>query len=362
MIACCECIYVLSTSKLSLYALIPMLLEHTTKNVLVATTSTKLEDISMVTLNKEHDRDYPILYAQSENSIEELIAKMNSKSIRVGIINTSIPLFTEMLKRGNGSFWFSACREGLFTYLPLIEQYATEPTSVLCFDNDKAMIERAQTMYADSIINIYKCVAHSICSTADYDTANCQVSLSGGKECFLFFPPEARTFQACLYSFHDSMSKRAQLRFSETNEEFAFYTVAKMIDVNAIHTMICAMAYVEGNKKGIPLDLIPALPFYELLEKSATLHSIEHLHSLMFNKYLLSNAMKLGENKIIHTIIVSDFIEHLFSSASETVGRGLDYRNCSFTSKLNQHLPLLKGVNDTYAHEILQTFENLFLK
>ena len=186
MKACEKCYYVLSTGKLVLFALIPMLLEYTSGIVLVTTTNTKFEDINTVIVDETHAFDYSVMYAKKEATVEEFVAEMRLNNIRVGIVNTYIPLFSEMLKSSNGSIWLSACREGLFSYLPQISEYVADSTMILCFDNDDKMIDCARTMYADSNISIYKCIAHSICSEADYNLMQGQVTLFGGKECFLF--------------------------------------------------------------------------------------------------------------------------------------------------------------------------------
>lgn len=44
----CKCHFVLSTSKLVLYAIIPMLIEYSQNPILVATTSTKLENMATI--------------------------------------------------------------------------------------------------------------------------------------------------------------------------------------------------------------------------------------------------------------------------------------------------------------------------
>lgn len=356
MIAFCKRNFVLSTGKLVLYAIIPMLLEYSSDPILVATTSTQLED--MVTIHA-CEFEYPIMYAHNEYTLDEFIEKMNSNNIRVGIIHTSNPLFKEMVQQGNGSIWYSACRDGIFSYLSQIKEYATKPTDILCFDNDMSLINKAKAICAGSTINVYKCVAHSICSAVEYDVTHRLVKLYGGNECYLYFPPEAKELASYLYNPKEAISKHAQLRFSENATEFLFYTNAKMIDVNALHTMVCALAYIEGNKKGFTLDVIPTMHYSALLDKTVTQCFINNLHSLLFEKYLQPTAMQLGENKIFHSQLAFEFVEYLFSSTEETVGRGLDCRTNTYIAKLNQHMPILKSVENPYVAETFDTLSKL---
>lgn len=334
-----------------------MILEYNSNPILVATTSTKLK--GMVTIHA-CECEYPILYAHDEHSLDELIEEMNSNNIRVGIIHTSNPLFKEMIQQGNGAIWYSACRDGIFDYISLIKEYATEPTDILCFDNDMVLIDKAKAICVGSAINIHKCVAHSICSAIEYDEVHQLVKLYGGNECYLYFPPEVKEMESYLYNPKDAISKHAQLRFSADATEFIFYTKAKMIDVNALHTMVCALAYVKGNNDGFALETIPTMCFSALLDKTDTQHFINNLHSLLFEKYLQSTAVQLGENKIFHSRLAYEFVEYLFSSAEETVGRGLDCRTSSCIAKLNQHMPLLKSTENTYVAEIFDTLSRLF--
>lgn len=353
MSAFCRFNFVLSTSKLSLYAIIPMLLEYSANLVLIATTNNKLK--SMVAVHAD-DFDYPIMYADDEDSLDAFVKKMIENKVRVGIIHINHPLFKEMMKQGNGRTWFSACRSGLFTYIPLIKEYATKPMDILCFDNDKTLIDKAKAICADSKINIYKCVAHSVCSAVEYDMANRLIKLSGGKEAYFYFPPEAKKAASYLYNPREAISKHAQLRFAEDAVEFQFYIHAKMIDINAIHTMICALAYIEGNKKGIPLAEIPTMRFSELLDKIDTQRVINEIHESLYDKYLQPVAIQLGERKEVHSWLTAEFVDYLFSSAEETVGRGLDCRDDSYIAKLEQHMSLLKSTRIAY---ITETFDVL---
>lgn len=353
----CNRHFVLSTSKLILYAIIPMLIEYSPNPILVATTSTNLEDMTTIHAS---EIEYPILYAKDDETLDEFIKKMVVNDIRVGIINISNPLFKEMIKQGNGAIWYSACRNGIFSYLPLIKEHTTEPTDIYCFDNDISLINKAKAMCVGSNISIYKCVAHSICSAVEYDKTHRTVKLYGGNECYLYFPPEAKKLASHLYNPKTAMSKHAQLRFSANATEFAFYTNAKMIDINALHSMVCVLAYVKGNESGFAMNAIPTMHFADLLNKNATQQFINNLHSLLFEKYLQPTATQLGENKVFHSQLAFEFVEYLFSSAEETVGRGLDCRTDSYIAKLNQHMPLLKSIENTYVTEIFDDFSKLF--
>ena len=351
--------YVLSTSKLVLHAIVPMLLEYTSKATLIATTNTRFETVNKVVFDQDGNMSYDIMYAKNESTLNEFISKMHSKNVRVGIINISNPLFIEMLQAGNGAIWYSACRNGIYDYLLRLKLYSTSQTNILCFDNDKALIDRAKELYKNTNFLICKCVAHSICSAIEFDELHNQVNLYGGEECYLYFPPEVTKLLDHLYDPIGSMSKRVQLRFCRTSEEFDFYTLAKMIDVNALHTMICIMAYLKGNEKGISFEISSAMHFCELLDKDETKKIITRLHELLFEKFLCPLADQLNEKKMIHTRLAADFVEYLFASEQESVGRGLSFCNASDVSKLKQHLPLIRSIDDINVNEMLANFERL---
>lgn len=139
-------------------------------------------------------------------------------------------------------------------------------------------------------------------------------------------------------------------------DEFCFYIKSKMIDVNALHTMVCALAYVEGSKQNFALDCIPNMHFSSLLDKTATQKFMIELHSQLYDIHLRPTEMQFGEHKAVHSKLSYNFIEYLFLSPKETVGRGLDYRTDSAISKFNQHSSLLKSAKNTYVDEILDTF------
>lgn len=63
---------------------------------------------------------------------------------------------------------------------------------------------------------------------------------------------------------------------------------------------------------------------------------------------------------MFHSRLAFEFIEYLFSSSKETVGRGLDYRTSSYIAKLNQHMPLLISTQNTYVIETFDTISKLF--
>lgn len=352
--------YVLSTSKVCLYALVPMALEHTSRIILVATTSDKFANTERIAVDETHEHDYTIMYARDERSLEEFVAKMNSSGVRVGLIPTSSSLFLEMIRSGDGEYWFSACRDGIFTYANKMKEYIKKPTTILCFDNDEEMVERAKAICTQSNLMVYKCVVHSVCFCEIFDEKQKTVKLLGGDECVLYFPPEVLEIKKyLLYDPHKAISRRVQLRFTETPEEFEFHKIAKMIDVNALHTMVCVAAYVEGHEKGIEMDKIPDMKISSILDKSGTLKVIMKLHSEMFDKYLGETAMLLNVNKEVHSTIAHDFTDCLFTK-NEIVGRGLDHRAASFDSKQNLHFPLLSSVEDTYVQTLLDAFKKLF--
>lgn len=349
--------FLLSASKLVLYSIIPALLEYNSGPVLIATTNTALKDIRVI---RACNFEYSVLYAHGEDTIDEFIKKMYSKRIYVGLIHVSDPLFEQMLQYGNGSVWYSACRTGILNYIPRIIRHATMPTDILCFDNDKSLLEQAQKICAGTFVNIHKCVAHCICSKAEYDVNNGLIQLFGGTENYLYFPPDIKKIIPHLYQPRNSFSKHAQLRFSESTEEFSFYVNAKLIDINALHTVVCVMSYIKGSENGLSLSEIASMHFSNLLDEAIVQNLICTLHSQLFEKFLQPIATQLGEKKEIHAALASSFITYLFSSQEECVARGLDCRNESYTTKLNQHIALLKAANNQDILEIFNKFEKLF--
>ncbi len=337
---------VLGASKLALFAMIPMGLEYGSDVVLVTTGNTALEHMRTV---HACGLDYPFLYAQDEASLDEFIDRMLSNNIKVGFVHTEHPLFEEVISQNSDAVWFSACREGLYSYLPQIQKHTETPVHILCFDNDKALIDNVRAEYAGTNIHVHKCVAHSICSTVDYDMEHQTVELSGGEECFFYFPPEVTALDLFSYNPRKALAKRAQLRFAADDAEFEFYIKAKLIDVNALHTAVCAAAYVKGAADNTAPDEISTLRISSILDLDTMLQFTTTLHSQMFDQFLKPTADQLGESREIHTELAYNFVNYLFVSPYETVGRGLDLCSASFQTKLDQHTPFLCGVDNAEA-------------
>lgn len=260
MTLCEKCIFVLSTSKLVLYALVPMLLEHTTGSVLLTTTHTEMQTVPKVQIENAPEHSYQLLFAEQESSLSEFISHMEHNQIRVGVIHVDSPLYPELLKAGDGAIWLSACREGVLHYIEELKPHITHPTLLLCFDNDSNLITRAQHICSNSSVCVYKCVAHSVCTTTKLNHSQKTISLLGGEECFLVFPPEAAPFKRHIKSNIAPLSTRTQLRFASTPTEYQFLTDAKAINVNALHTAICILAYTEGHKQSLSLETASNMP------------------------------------------------------------------------------------------------------
>ena len=350
---------VLSGSKLNLSAIIPMLLEYTNQNIFVTVTSDRLKNCNNVTFESMPILNYPILYAEDKENIESLCNRMSKQNVRVAVINTSSKSFSEMLEKGNGKIWFSSCREGLFYYLPLIEKISKQKTYILCFDNDESLIKNAKEQCSNDSVIIAKCIAHSICSGTSYDANAKQIILYSGKECLLFFPPEANVFKEYIALKQSSFSCRAQLHFLKTNNEIEFFKYAKLVDINALHSFICIYAYIQGNNKGLHINEIAYMKFSDLMSNKEILEKGEEVHSILYDKYLSKTANLIGETKSVHTEIALNFIQYLYSSSIETVGRGLNPTDNSFYSKVKRHFSLLKDVNNNSINNLLEKFNSL---
>ena len=348
-----NCYFVFGTSKLNLYAVVPMLLDYTSGFILVVTGNNKFENVSTISSNYSR---YDVLSSEmGDDDINDFISKMKSKQIRVGVINSSHPLFNQVLKISNGSIWFSACRERIFEYLSHLKNYTDLPTQIFCFDNDENMINKAKIQFEKYNIEVIQCVAHSICSHMSPPNDG-KIILSGGNECFLFFSPKAKFFANHLE--YPIISKWEQLRFSNTDAEFSFYPRAKIVNINAIHTFLCIMAYVEGYQNNISLRNISTMCFSELIDQKYTIDVISNLHSLLFEKHLKPYVQISGNDQILNITVTTSFIKYLFSH-NEIVGRGLNKDDSSYFAKLKRHLPILESVNDPKTNEYINKFNNI---
>ena len=355
---CCNNICIFSSGKVVQSALIPMLLENTDSLVFVTTTTEKFMGISSIGFNGMPELDYRILYAGDNDTLDVLKSRMIEHEVRVAIINIHYPIFQELIELGNGGVWLSACRDGIFMYLDLFQDKISKPTTVLCFDNDATLVQAAIEKNKNKYINIEKCVVHSVCSQVDYDDNKQQATLCAGKECLVIFPPSALFFREFLKNHNPLTNKRTQLRFTQTDDEFRFYSMAKLINVNAIHTLICCIAYVEGVTSGYMPSQIASMQINQLLREDSMMRIISDVHSKLYQYYLAAIGDKLNESYDIHLAVMQSFISLLFSSG-EKVSRGLDIASPSYANKTQRHFPLLKGINDDYVNQIISTMECL---
>lgn len=351
-------IFVLGASKLALAALIPTLLEHTDSIIFVATTSEKLNGISSIIFKDMPELHYNIMYADKNATFNSLKSKISKLGIRVAVINITYPIFNELFTTGNIQLCFSACRNGIFNYMDLFATKISIPTTILCFDNDESLINAAITANNNKNISIYKCVAHSICSDITYNYFTHEAILHTGKECFLFFPALGNEFKKYLKTSYNPICMRGQLRFTESYDEFLFCTKAKLIDVNALHTLVCCIAYYEGSILGKKVTEIASMQFNQLLNENFVINKITDIHYKLYQYHLSALGEKFNELYEIHLSVAQQFVHYLFSS-NEIVARGLDITNHTYAAKINQHFPILRSINDHYISKILATIENI---
>lgn len=345
----------LGGGKVMFSAIIPATLECSNMNVINVTRNKSLNGISNCIISGMCNLKYPILVAnESEKTLSTVCKSMSQNDVRVGIIPKDTNLFTEMIEKGDGGVWFSACREGLYlTYLPIMEKYITKPTHIFVFDNDETIVEKAKEICQNTNIKIHKCIIHSVCSEINYDYAEGAMYLTSGKECMLVFPPDAPNMTDLFKG--SPIFGRAEFKFTTSKEAYHYYSMWKPLGINAMHTLASVVAYVKGTKKGIPFADISSKRFSELIPREDLCTFILRVYSLLYDKHLAPYAKTVGAHKDTYVTITKSFIDGLYDM-NETIGRGLDPQQSSFDSKLKQHFPLLKDSEDQETIIMLNEF------
>lgn len=354
-----QSIFILGNSKVNQSGITPAILESTNKSVLILTgKAPAIRNTNCVLINM-HNFNYSVLNANSSDiTLSDFCTKMDQSNTRVGVISKTLPLFSDALDAINGNICFSACREGLpDTYLPLLEKRITKPTHIFIFDNDEAIIEKAQAKSKNPNINFHKCIMHSVCNSMVQDSNT--TYLTCGKECTLYFPPEAKDLKPLFKN--NLFGGRSEFVFTESEEEFFFYKWWKKIGINSLHTLASVKAYVEGTALDISLDTIASSTFNCYVSKETLTTYLLRVYSILYDKYLANYSASMQVDKETLATSTITFISELYNS-KDIVRRGLDITATSFHSKLESHFPLLYSSEDQETIDLLNEFKNYFVK
>lgn len=349
---------VLGDGKIGLSAMATTVYERTDRDALLAGRRKSYKGINKCILCNIQDTGYPIMVADdSYKTLPSFRHEMQQNGVRVGIIFADSDLFIEMVKQGNGGVWFSACREGLYeTYLPIMEKLIDKPTDIFVFDNDEDIVKEARKRCRNPNIRILKCILHSVCSSIEYNREEHAARLVCGKECLLVFPPEAWELRSIFKS--NPFFGRAEIRFTESEDEFKFYELWKPLGINVLHTLASIKAYVKGVNQGLTLEETAKKQFADVVSEQETLEHVLRVYSLFYDKFLApyTYTMQITKEELIS--ITTEFIKGLFKRG-ETVGRGLDPEHSSFDSKLKRHFSYLRESGDQETVSILEEFIKL---
>ncbi|MBQ8799660.1 MAG: hypothetical protein IJZ55_08860 [Lachnospiraceae bacterium] len=346
---------VLGTGKLQLHAIVPMLLEKTAGYVFVTTTSERLRECREIVAAGDENTKYGIWYvADDVKNLDEVKRKLDENGIRVAIVKTTSAVYTELFRACDGGYYHSACRDGILSYIHDIIEASTKPTEILCYDNDSNIVDMVRLICKGTVLSVYKCVAHAVCSSTEVDEKGKRLILYGNTEKYIFYPHQT-SVKKVLNRKVSLGNSRIQVRFAPDQDTFDFLVKAKAVDVNAMHTALCVLAYKEGAKQKIPPEEVEKMRFSDLIDKKEdVMHILEAVHSTLFDKILLETANRIGEEKKIHTHTAYVFVKYLFDSEHETVCRGLSISNReSAISKAERHFPILMKAEN----EILEALD-----
>lgn len=351
-------ITILGSGKIPLSALAPTISESTNYFTIVIARNPMLIGINECHLDGAHNTNYPIMVAdEKEASLSEFINRMKQQGVKVGVVSSDSDIYTEAIKAGDGKIWFSACREGLYlTYLPLLEKAITKPTHIFVFDNDQTIVDKARALCSNPNIYFHKCIVHSVCSSIDFNYDEQVVHLMCGKECFLVFPPDAISLASDFKT--NPLFRRSEIKFTDSENAFYFYTLWKPVGINALHTLASVKAYVEGTRHGYSLVEISNHAFADFVSESGMLDYLIRVYSRLYDKMLNPYAEAVQASKDTYIDISAGFIKGLYR-LNELIGRGLDPSHSSFDSKIERHFPILRESDDAETMAMLDSFLTL---
>lgn len=354
------CYVIAGASKLALGAIIGTLLDNTENYIIVTTTSDRYKALNEVVITNNTSLSYPVLYVdESVTNLENLIEAMQKREVRVAVLSVKHGLFEKVTHSDDICTWFSACREGIFFYIPYLIQPGGAKKKIIAFDNDAEMVSKAQEMCDTTNVEVSKAMAHCVCSSAQLDEHREKILIEAGDECLLVFPPEAYYLRDEISRNAHIFSRRTVIYFTHTREEFRYWLLSKKLDINAIHTLLCACAYLSGHKRKMSIEETAKMRFDKIVDYNSVYPIISRAHRLLYELYLEPMADEYGDDLDLHVYRMKSFVDNLFCSQVETVQRGVDITSRGYEAKLADHIPLLKSAGDEEVNRILESFEGL---
>lgn len=336
---------VLSTAKVAL-AGVPAFTEYSGNLVIIGSHKTHYAGCQYINYRGHPNCGYCVMTCNGEISTTDLIKKMKSQNTNVAICPSNSALFSQVINNEKTKVIISACREGLLTtYMPLLEKLDREIT-VISIDNDETIVERAKQICNNKKITFCKAVIHIVCTEVDYDKKTHTINLEADDQVEIIFPPAAKHLKP--YFCDDSKSiysLRTKAHFTDTDSEFQFYSRAKIVDVNGMHTLISIIAYKRGFERGLTVNDIAESTFDTFISEKEAMILCETAHSEMYDNLMnqIGTKARITDKKKAHAFKMKLFVHNIFLR-QEKVSRGINLNDTSSTEKLKRHLELLKDV------------------
>lgn len=354
-----SCNMLLGTAKVGLSTLIPMMKHIPNAYATVVSRSNALSECRTVEYRGHPELNYELNPILSKRPYESVDALFNEGD--VVIISSKDKEFEELLFHSETNLIFSACREGLLTeYMPFLEK-ADHPIIVISVDNDDTIINRAKQLCNNRNVKFYRAIIHSVCSEMVYDKVNKKVILIAEKDAEIVFPPELSHLEEKFKAEgFDEFFARIRLHFPEDENEYEIFKHAKVIDINAIHSLLTLPCYIRGLEQGRTVDEIASAPFDVFLSLDEAVDLAKKAHSEMFGM-LAKNYGHCGQDfeaaRLAHEARMLRFVNLLYTS-NEIVQRGIDLNNELSIKKLRYHTEYLNKVSEGgvkyYVDEIIK--------
>lgn len=348
-------IVVLSTAKLNLAAVVPMLLEQTNHKIIIVTTKENVLNDSFIKVNiieKEGEFSYNVKCLTTKKEYDLFLSSNNE---RVGIIGKESVLFEKAVT--DSGFIFSACRVGTFSYIEKINSIYWDAQDIKVMeilDNDSTIAEIVEGKNTHKNLLIAPATVHCIClSNKEEDN---QFFLTCGEDRDYYFSPKGTSFRnAC--NKKKMFESKYLLKFALTDEEYLFYKEVKVIDINAIHSLLCAFCYVGGINEGKDYKDVADSAMNERLEYEFAISVALYVHRKMYYDLVssISEKHQIGALEYLyeedaHAKKCQNFVSHLFEQ-NDIVGRGLNPdKKEEFKVKKRRHLDYITKCMET-IHE-----------
>lgn len=364
-------IVVLSTAKLNLAAVVPMLLEQTNHKIIIVTTK-NCESVDGFLKVNVTERTGGFNYSiKCLNTREAYDLFLNMDEERVGIINGDSVLFEKVI--ADSEFIFSACRKGVSSYIEKINcmHWAAHDTKVVeILDNDSTIAEIAKKINTHQSLLIASATVHCIC-LLDKEEDN-WFFLTCGEDRDFYFSPDGFSFRkAC--NGKKLLESKYLLRFAKTDEEYLFYREAKLVDINAIHSVLCVLCYVGEINAGKSCKDVADSTIDQILEYEFAISVALYVHRKLYYDLVcsISEKYQMGAFEYLyeeeeHAKKCQNFIKTLFER-HDIVGRGLDpAKKEDFKIKKRRHLDYIAKCMETinepraiWIKRVLSEFEQI---